>query len=139
MAKKRLLIADRGPLVANLKLERVDLKDIGNRRFMFNPNTLTLFLGDEGRTDTSSHAQELSETGITENYDDFVRGWIGYGGRYTHGIIHFAPGICETTFDKGYDTLVAFADQIGIDGKTQVRNFVKYDECPICSLLPARF
>ena len=131
--------------MANLKLEQVDFKNVGNRRFMYNPKTGTLLLGSEdiekgSREMRSSHAEEFHDAGIQERFDDFVRGWIGYDGRkYRHGIIHFAPNICEATFDQGFDTLTAFAAQLRIDGKTKILNFVKYGEQTMGDLLPNRF
>ena len=47
MKTKNIVIAGREPMVANLRLEQVDFKDVGNRRFMFNPKTGTLLLGGE--------------------------------------------------------------------------------------------
>ena len=145
MATKNIVIAGREPMVANLRLEQVDFKNVGNRRFMFNPKTGTLLLGSEdiekgSREMRSSHAEEFHDAGITENFDDFVRGWLGYNSRqYRHGIIHFAPNICEATFDQGFDTLTAFASQLRIDGKTKILNFVKYGEQTMGDLLPNRF
>jgi len=145
MAQKSIVIAQQGAMVANLRLEQVDMQNVSNRRFMFNPHTGTLLLGDEDRERNrrgldSSHAEEFHDAGIGECFDDFVRGWIGFGGRqYRHGIIHFAPSICEATFDQGFDTLTAFAAQLRIDKKTKVRNFVKYGEQTMGDLLPGRF
>ena len=145
MATKNIIIAQREATVANLRLEQVDLKNVGNRRFMYNPKTGTLLLGDEDRIRNrrghdGSHAEEFHDAGIQENFDDFVRGWLGYNSRqYRHGIIHFAPNICEATFDQGFDTLTAFADQLRIDGKTKILNFVKYGEQLMGDLLPKRF
>lgn len=129
-------------MVANLKLEQVDFRNVGNRRFMYNPKTGTLLLGSEdiekgSREMRSSHAEEFHDARIQESFDDFVRGWIGYDGRkYRHGIIHFAPNICEASFDQGFDTLTAFAAQVRIDGKTRILNFVKYGEQLMGDLLP---
>ena len=142
MAKKSIVIARSEAIVVNLKLEQVDLSNVGNRRFMYNPNTGTLFLGSENNKikDCGSHAEEFHDAAIKENFDDFVRGWIGYNSRqYRHGIIHFAPNICEATFNQGFDTLTAFASQLHIDGKTKVLNFVKYGEQLMGDLLPSRF
>lgn len=145
MATKNIIIAQREATVANLRLEQVDLKNVGNRRFMYNPKTGTLLLGDEDRIRNrrghdGSHAEEFNDAGIKENFDDFVRGWIGYNSRqYRHGIIHFAPNISEATFDRGFDTLTAFASQLRIDGKTRVLNFLKFGEQAMGDLLPTRF
>ncbi len=69
-------------------------QQIDNRRFMYNPKTGILVLGYQyaaTSTMVSSHANELADAGITKGYDDFVRGWIGTGGDYPKGVIHFAP------------------------------------------------
>lgn len=145
MAKKNIIMVQSGSMVANLKLEQVDLQNVNNRRFMFNPNTGTLLLGDEDKERSrkgfdSSHAEEFHDAGINENFDEFVRGWIGFGGRqYHHGIIHFAPAICEATFDKGFNTLIAFAAQLRICEKTKIRNFVQYGEQLMGNLIPSKF
>jgi len=145
MAKKSIIIAPREAIVVNLKLNQVDLTNVGNRRFMYNPKTCTLLLGGEdvekgSHEMVSSHAEEFHQAGIKEDYDDFVRGWIGYNSRqYRHGIIHFAPNICKASFNQGFDTLSAFASQLHIDGKTKVLNFVKYGEQLMGDLLPNRF
>ena len=63
----------------------IDMQQIDNRRFMYNPKTGILVLGYQyaaTSTMVSSHANELADAGITKGYDDFVRGWIGTGGDY---------------------------------------------------------
>ena len=143
MEQKIVITAHEQSLVTDLKKHQVDLHNIKNRRFMFNPNTGTFFLGKEDRLrkkHDGSHSEEFHDAAIQENFDDFVRGWIGYNkSDYKHGIIHFAPNICEATFGEGYDTLVMFASQLGIDAKTQVRGFIRYGEQLMKDLLPGRF
>lgn len=142
MAQKTVVIAYRDPLVANLKLETVDFQNVGNRRFMYNPNTGTFFLGSEDKKiqNRGSHAEEFGNSSINENFDDFIRGWFGYNRRqYKHGIIHFAPPICKMNFDKGFDSLLAFYAQRGIDKDTKVRGFISFDDVPMSSLLPNHF
>ena len=66
----------------------IDIQQIDNRRFMYNPKTGILVLGYQyaaTSTMVSSHANELTDAGITKGYDDFVRGWIGTGGGYPKG------------------------------------------------------
>ena len=61
----------------------IDIQQIDNRRFMYNPKTGILVLGYQyaaTSTMVSNHANELADAGITKGYDDFVRGWIGTGG-----------------------------------------------------------
>lgn len=62
--------------------QTIDMQQIGNRRFLYNPKIGILVLGRQyakGGFATASHAAELAAAGITEGYDDFVRGWIGTG------------------------------------------------------------
>ena len=66
----------------------IDIQQIDNRRFMYNPKTGILVLGYQyaaTSTMVSSHANELADAGITKGYDDFVRGWIGTGGTTQKG------------------------------------------------------
>ena len=86
--------------------QMIDIQQIDNRRFMYNPKTGILVLGYQyaaTSTMVSSHANELADAGITKGYDDFVRGWIGTGGDYPKGVIHFAPCVDKrniTLFDR---------------------------------------
>jgi len=106
-----------------------NVRGINNRRFMYNPKTSEILFGgsDVGR---SSHAQEWYDAGAKGNFDDCVRGWIGYGGKYKDGIIHFAPEVTSSRFSEGYDALDMFRRH-GAAGKTIVRNFVKMIEQPM--------
>ena len=72
--------------------DKFDLHSFINRRFMYNPVTGTVVFGrdDDFR---GSHADEFHESGCTEDFDTFVRGWIGTGPDYPEGIVHFAPSI----------------------------------------------
>lgn len=94
----------------------IDIQQIDNRRFMYNPKTGILVLGYQyaaTSTMVSSHANELADAGITKGYDDFVRGWIGTGGGYPKGVIHFAPCVDKrniTLFDRAFDTLKMFQE-----------------------------
>ena len=54
-----------------------DMQDISNRRFMYNPKTGILVLGQQyGKTRglPGSHADDLAQAGIRNGFDDFVRG-----------------------------------------------------------------
>ena len=62
------------------RTQAIDMQQIGNRRFLFNPKTGVLVLGrqyQETSLVNASHAVELADAGITKDFDDFVRGWIG--------------------------------------------------------------
>ena len=106
----------------------IDMQQIDNRRFMYNPKTGILVLGYQyAATSTliSSHANELAEAGITKGYDDFVRGWIGTGGDYPVGVIHFAPSVDARNielFNQAFDTLKMFQENGALAG-TVVRGF----------------
>lgn len=85
-----------------------------NRRFMYCPRTGELILGGNDVAQ-SSHAHEHGLSGAEAPYDDFVRGWVGFGGGYRYGVLHFAPPFRLedvediAVFDRLYDTLLAFA------------------------------
>ena len=104
------------------------MQQIDNRRFMYNPKTGILVLGYQyaaTSTMVSSHANELADAGITKGYDDFVRGWIGTGGDYPKGVIHFAPCVDKRNimlFDQAFDTLKMFQESGALAG-TVVRGF----------------
>ncbi len=69
---------------SNSRTQAIDMQQIGNRRFLFNPKTGVLVLGrqyQETSLVNASHAVELADAGITKDFDDFVRGWIGTGRR----------------------------------------------------------
>lgn len=77
------------------------MQQIDNRRFMFSPKTGVLVLGRQYKETSlvnASHAVELADAGITKGFDDFVRGWIGTGGAYPKGVIHFARAWIPETF-----------------------------------------
>ena len=137
---KEIITAYDNPMVADLNKQKVDFSNVGNRRFMYNPKTGTFFLGKEdgkGNGIVSSHSEEFHQAGITEDFDDFVRGWLGYNrSTYRHGIIHFAPNIIKPQFNRGFDTLQVLIKQTGIDGMTKVRGFVSFGEIQMKELLP---
>lgn len=98
------------------RMQMIDMQQIDNRRFMYNPKIGILVLGYQYATTStliSSHANELADAGITKGYDDFVRGWIGTGGDYPKGVIHFAPCVDERNiklFNQAFDTLEMFKE-----------------------------
>lgn len=104
------------------------MQQIDNRRFMYNPKTGILVLGYQYAATSiliSSHANELTDAGIIKGYDDFVRGWIGTGGNYPVGVIHFAPSVDARNielFDRAFDTLEMFKNNGALAG-TVVRGF----------------
>ena len=119
--------------------QAVDIQQIDNRRFMYNPDTGLLVLGRQyaavSLTD-SSHAGELAAAGITKDYDAFVRGWVGTGGDYPVGVVHFAPSVDARNiglFDRAFDTLKMFADNGALAG-TVVRGFGESWEQPLSDI-----
>ena len=121
--------------------ESIDIRQIKNRRFMYDPDTATLILGRQyGKVKgvPSSHAEEMADAGITENYDKYVRGWVGSGKRYPYGVIHFAPCIDEHSssarFDRAFDTLEMFREN-GAVPNTLVRGFGRQWEQPLSAIL----
>jgi len=67
---------------------------IENRRFMYCARTRELILGRA--TTSGSHAEEHWDSRARAKFDEFVRGWVGFGGCYRHGVVHFAPPFAET-------------------------------------------
>lgn len=107
--------------IINTFKEIVNLSGTKNRRFMYNPKTGTLLLGDVNKdVSNSSHESEFNIADIKEKYDDFVRGWIGFDKKeFKNGIIHFYSTI--NSYDDIFDTIVMFAYMGGINPKTKIR------------------
>jgi hypothetical protein len=118
-----------GLMVIDPRRETFDLKQIQNRRFMFNPKTHELVLGEQRSSRDmidESHAHELLAAGVKGQDGDFVRGWIGTNKReFKQGIIHFAPPIRTEEperFEQGFKTLEVFLANGG-GPKTIIRGF----------------
>jgi hypothetical protein len=105
-----------------------------NRRFMFNPSTGTFIIGEHdvlGKGDgvPESHDSEFNASGAPGSRHDYmVSGWIGIGGKYNNGVIHFAPPIFDMDME---DQAVKQAAMSAIEGfkksgankNTVLRNF----------------
>lgn len=120
--------------------ESIDIRQIQNRRFMYDPDTATLILGRQyGKVKgvPSSHAEELADAGVTEGYDKYVRGWVGAGRGYPYGVIHFTPCIDEQSssarFERAFDTLEMFREN-GALADTVVRGFGERWEQPLSDI-----
>lgn len=126
-------------MVVNVRREIIDVLRITNRRFMYDPRTGVLLLGDEtyGKSIRSSHAQEFHDSQAGGRFDDYLRGWVGTSRRYPRGIVHFAPAVSMEQFDRGFDTLLMFARLEGINGDTVVRGFCSLPETRLDGILPA--
>ena len=126
-------------MTINVKTEIINILQIENRRFMYNPHIGILILGDEiyGESILSSHSQEFYQSKAGGCFDDYLRGWIGTSIIYPHGIIHFSPAIGKTQFDRGVDTLQMFTNLRGVSHNTIVRGFCNLPEEKIGELLPA--
>ena len=136
---------ERLPIVRELmkvdtRTQAIDIQKIDNRRFMYDPQSGTLILGRQyGKTKglPGSHAEDLAAAGVTQGYDGYIRGWVGTGKDYPHGVIHFAPHIdsrAVALFDKAFDTLEMFGVN-GAHGQTIVRGFCDRWEQPLSSIL----
>lgn len=121
--------------------QTIDMQQIQNRRFMYNPRTGILVLGFQYAPKSpllSSHADELAEAGITKDYDEFVRGWIGTDRNYPKGVIHFAPCVDSRNmplFDRAFSTLEMFREN-GALADTVIRGFGKRWEQSMSDILP---
>lgn len=126
-------------MVINIRREIIDILRITNRRFMYDPRTGILLLGDEiyGKSIRSSHAQEFHASKAGGCFDDYLRGWVGTSRQYPHGIVHFAPAVSMEQFDRGFDTLQMFARLEDINGDTIVRGFCSLSEVRLSEILPA--
>lgn len=115
------------------------MQQISNRRFMYSPQTKELILGYQfsGRALKSSHAEEHFDSGTKTLFDSFIRGWIGTGREYPHGIVHFAPNIGSDNvelFDRAFFTVAMFHDN-GADKSTVIRGFGAAWEQPLSNLI----
>jgi len=133
IAVRRFAAIPKGVVLLDTRRDRFSVNRINNRRFMFNPKTHEIVFGGNDIS-RSSHAEEWHDAGAKGDYDDAVRGWIGYGGRYKHGVIHFAPPITGSSFNEGFDALEMFFKH-GATEKTIVRSFGKRGEEPLGDIL----
>lgn len=125
----------------NIKQEIIDILQIANRRFMYNPKIGILILGDEmyGKNICSSHSQEFYVSKADGHFDDYLRGWIGVSKSYPRGVIHFAPAVSKEQFDRGFDSLQMFSKLDGVNGDTIIRGFCGLPEQRMSDLLPSSF
>ena len=131
-------------LCVDLKRTQVDLMEIDNRRFMYHPDGW-LILGAEETVSRKkllkSHAEEYHDASnnyVLPPYDDFIRGWIGIGGSYKDGIIHFAPNIPSENiemFEKAFDFIEAALEN-GLNKNAVLRGFPGSWEQTIQQVLP---
>lgn len=136
---KRKVEIVRGLMSIDTNTEYFDMQDIENRRFMYSPQTGTLLLGVQYSSNAIfySHAEEHHKIGVREDFDRFVRGWIGTGKDYKDGIIHFAPIVpasAPSLFNKGFDTLEMFRANNANDN-TIVRGFGRRWEQPLSDII----
>ena len=131
--KKFVNLSDlKGITLVDLNKASVDFMGIENRRFMYHPSGM-LVLGAEDTClgeNFSSHSEEFYEVCKMHEhelppFDDFIRGWIGVGGAYNNGIIHFAPNIISNNmemFEKAF-SFVEAALENGFSKDTCLRGF----------------
>ena len=70
------------------RTQAIDMQQIGNRRFLFNPKTGVLVLGrqyQETSLVNASHAVELADAGITKDFDDLCGAGSGPAGTIPKG------------------------------------------------------
>ena len=138
------MLIEKIPIITHImridtRAQSIDMQQIDNRRFMYNPDTGILVFGHQyavTSTVNSSHAVELADAGITKGYDAFARGWIGTGGDYPKGVIHFAPSVderCTALFDRAFLTLAMFRENGALEG-TVIRGFGKRWEQPMSDI-----
>jgi len=119
-----------------------DMREISNRRFMYQAQTGTLILGyqHKGGRLVSSHAGEHFDSGAKEPFDSFVRGWVGTGKEYKNGVIHFAPNISADNipaFEQAFSALAMFNENHA-NGDTVVRGFGRAWEQPLSNIITER-
>lgn len=119
----------------NTETQVFDMRNISNRRFLFNPKTKTLILGEveHGRKLVSTHFQDHSLLGGKESFNDFVSGWVGNGNGYENGVIHFTPPlppVSSVIYNIGFPAIEMFRKN-GATGKTVLRGFWKKWEMPL--------
>lgn len=137
---KQLVPISAAIMKIDTKTQAFNMQEIENRRFMFNPQTEILVLGRQDKKTSrlkASHAVELAEAGITKDFDNFIRGWIGTGKVYPNGVIHFAPNIDKQNiplFEKGFSALEMFSAN-GANTKTIIRGFGDTWEQSLSSIL----
>lgn len=139
---KRKVEIIRGLMNIDTNTEYFDMQDIENRRFMYSPQTGTLLLGVQYSSNAIfySHAEEHHQIGIREDFDRFVRGWVGTGKGYKQGVIHFAPNIPTNVpefFNKGFDTLEMFKRN-NAKANMVVRGFGRTWEQPLKNIIAER-
>ena len=131
--KKAVNLSDiKGITLVDLNKASVDFMGIENRRFMYHPSGM-LVLGAEDTClgeNFYSHSEEFYEVCKMHEhelppFDDFIRGWIGVGGGYDNGIIHFAPNIISDNipmFDKAFSFIEAALEN-GFSKEACLRGF----------------
>ena len=125
-------------LKINTKQQTIDINGIQNRRFMYNPTTGTLLLGRHCPDDSMPHhAEDHRRLKAEEPFESFIHGWIGYGGLYAHGVIHFTIPIEKENMErcsKALSTLEMFAHN-GAEPDTVVRGYLGEWEQPLSNII----
>lgn len=99
-----------------------------NSRFLYDPKMANLLV--TGNTLTAE--EWFAFSGSNRGFDDLVRGWVGRGGKYRFGVIHFAP---PDTRGAGYGALEEFVNQYGATAETVVRSYGGIFEQPLGNIL----
>lgn len=117
----------------------IDMQQIDNRRFMYNPKTGILVLCYQYALQVQwfpAMPTNCRLPGSQKAMMILFRGWIGTGGDYPKGVIHFAPCVDKRNimlFDQAFDTLKMFQESGALAG-TVVRGFGERWEQPLSDI-----
>lgn len=110
--------------VLNLNKDKIDITKIKNARFLYNPVKKELILDDDNKLSGSHSELYFNIKNTNDNFDDYIRGFIGFGGNYRNGIIHFSPHIMKQDYE-GINAGLSFIEQMikmGATDKIKIRN-----------------
>lgn len=96
MEKEKLEVVPVVPAMMKLDVavQAFDMQDISNRRFMYNPKTGILILGQQYgkiRGLPGSHAEDLAQAGIKNGFDDFCARLGGHWKKLSRRDHSFCP------------------------------------------------
>lgn len=122
----------------DLQKQEIDLKEIHNRKFLYNPDIGKLLLSAEyGPGFKPVLGVDIEHFVMPAHRDQFICGWVGTSLEYPNGIIHFTPSAHFDTkhksiyqdYERAFLTLEMF-EANGADKDTVIRNFGNVYEQP---------
>lgn len=122
----------------DLQKQEIDLKEIHNRKFLYNPDIGKLLLSAEyGPGFKPVLGVDIEHFVMPAHRDQFICGWVGTSSEYPNGIIHFTPSAHFDTkhksiyqdYERAFLTLEMF-EANGADKDTVIRNFGNVYEQP---------